>query len=1433
MNQSTDLRRSDFPTADSGKPWTFLFMVFAAFYLFAFISAATPQRIRVDDPAQSRELVREGNKVLVDYGSFQLIELNSGNAKRNAFQRQAQIASEAVELSFGVIRTRSANAQKSRKTEFLSTERQFHLIQFVGPIKPDWRLTLEQLGVRIVGYIPQNAYLVQGTPHAVARLQDWAAKSRWVQWDGPFQPQFKIHPAARTEASTGQSDRTQSQDYAVQLLNDGAGNTNLITLIRSWSGAGIKRNSLSLQFRNLVVTLLPDYVATLAQQPEVVSIQPEVPPGLHDERQAQIVAGNLTGWSLTGPGYLTWLAEKGFTQSQFIASGFAVDISDSGIDNGTILPTHPGLSVLGDFNLGSRVVYARLIGAASLGSTLAGCDGHGTINAHILAGHNADSGGFPHIDAAGYHYGLGISPFVRIGSSVIFDPYHFTYPDYAELQSSAYHDNARISVNSWGTTNSTYSPDAQAYDALVRDAQPATSAFPAEGNQEMVIIFAAGNGGPGLSSVGSPATAKNVITVGASENLRSLNIAHGGKSAMGFDNCGASDATADSPSDLASFSSRGPTSDGRHKPDLVAPGTHVTGGVPQSILSSGSNGVAAECFTAAAICALTGAGGAGNTNNFFPLGQQFYTVSSGTSQSVPAVGGACALLRQYFINHQAAPPSPAMTKAYLMNSTRFLTGAYANDTLWSEGQGMGLLNLSRAFDDAPRILRDQLDEDLFTQSGEQRVFTGKVGDTNKPVRITLAWTDAPGSTVGSAYNNDLDVAVEIGGQWFFGNNFSGAFSAAGGQPDARNNVESVFLPQGAEGELTIVVTAANINSDGVPNNNSALDQDFALVAYNATATAVPRIGLNALQILEEGFFPTNGVIDPGETVTVALALENRGTRSATNLLATLSNQGGVTPLSPSQNYGDLTTSGAGVAQSFTFTAPASDCGSKLIPIVDWTEAGGATGSVAIELSLGKFSILTQAFSNSGSILIPESGSASVYPSPLNVSGMAGGIEKLSVTLAGYSHSWPDDVDVLLVGPTGESVLLMSDCGGGAARDGVFITFDDDAVSNLPDSGTLVAGTFKPTNIDSTSDYFPSVNATLPYGSSLAGFAGTDPNGVWLLYIRDDGDMDSGSVTQGWSLTITTTNLSCANGSGNLSDLSVRTSLSANPVFTDSNLVFTVMATNSGPGPAAFVTVSNSLPDDFLPQNINVSQGNTVFSGNILYWFIGPLSPQEEATMSIQGRQLAPGAFSLVSTISGGTLETSLQNNQWTTNLSAFEWVDGSINNVTNTPPVLTTLPNRIIHAGSTIQMQATAVDVESELDQLTFALLPNSPATARIDSKTGWLTWQTTDQETGSTNLFGVQVSDAGSPPLSSSTAFEVVVVSRPFITGIQLTNSLVCVTWNALPGQAYQLQSSTNLLFGEWQALAPDVVAVGPQVTHTNALTAEPQCFYRVLVLP
>lgn len=158
----------------------------------------------------------------------------------------------------------------------------------------------------------------------------------------------------------------------------------------------------------------------------------------------------------------------------------------------------------------------------------------------------------------------------------------------------------------------------------------------------------------------------------------------------------------------------------------------------------------------------------------------------------------------------------------------------------------------------------------------------------------------------------------------------------------------------------------------------------------------------------------------------------------------------------------------------------------------------------------------QTFSNLTSITIPSSGVASPYPSVIVVSGMASPARVQSVTLFDLSHQWPADVDILLVGPEGQNVVLMSDAGGAAEVTDLTLIFEDGAAALT--TSPLTAGTHRPTNLLGTNDTFPPDAPTPTGANALATFDGTDPNGQWLLFVVDDDAASSGSIG-GWAITL--------------------------------------------------------------------------------------------------------------------------------------------------------------------------------------------------------------------------------------------------------------------------------------------------------------------------
>ncbi len=185
------------------------------------------------------------------------------------------------------------------------------------------------------------------------------------------------------------------------------------------------------------------------------------------------------------------------------------------------------------------------------------------------------------------------------------------------------------------------------------------------------------------------------------------------------------------------------------------------------------------------------------------------------------------------------------------------------------------------------------------------------------------------------------------------------------------------------------------------------------------------------------------------------------------------------------------------------------------------DSGNNAGNVS-----GGWNIFVQ--SSPDAIAIPEIGAAQPYASEKQISGNQGTITRATVTLSNFSHTAPDDADVMLVAPNGRRIVLMSDVGGNTEVGGLNLTFDDNAAANLPDGAPLASGTFKPTDFE-PGDAFP---APAPQGATsgatlLDAFYGSAPNGTWRLFVVDDNGENAGSIAGNWSLNLETSTTACA------------------------------------------------------------------------------------------------------------------------------------------------------------------------------------------------------------------------------------------------------------------------------------------------------------------
>jgi subtilisin-like proprotein convertase family protein len=166
---------------------------------------------------------------------------------------------------------------------------------------------------------------------------------------------------------------------------------------------------------------------------------------------------------------------------------------------------------------------------------------------------------------------------------------------------------------------------------------------------------------------------------------------------------------------------------------------------------------------------------------------------------------------------------------------------------------------------------------------------------------------------------------------------------------------------------------------------------------------------------------------------------------------------------------------------------------------------------------------TAALSVPGPTSSAGAGVANPYPLPITVSGLTGQITDVNLVLPGLTHSAPDNLDILLVAPSGAKALVMSDVCGSIDANNVTLTLDDQAAAELPALAVCPSGSYKPRDNGNPQDTMEAPAPGGPHATTMAAFNGASPNGVWNLYVRDDGtDFDTGWLLSVPTLQVTTT-----------------------------------------------------------------------------------------------------------------------------------------------------------------------------------------------------------------------------------------------------------------------------------------------------------------------
>jgi uncharacterized repeat protein (TIGR01451 family) len=407
----------------------------------------------------------------------------------------------------------------------------------------------------------------------------------------------------------------------------------------------------------------------------------------------------------------------------------------------------------------------------------------------------------------------------------------------------------------------------------------------------------------------------------------------------------------------------------------------------------------------------------------------------------------------------------------------------------------------------------------------------------------------------------------------------------------------VVVTPAVNGAFTNALVIGSVQPDPVTGNNTTN------VISAVVAPVVNLTGGASLSVITESFSPPNAAFDAGESVTVALALRNTGNVPTTNVVASLAEGNGVVGPSAAQNYGVIPVGGT-VSRVFAFTVNAG--GGTIVTSFALTDNAASIGVLNITNVTGSSNL----FAVGAPLSVPSQGAASVYPSTLTVSGMTGVVNTVAVTLSNLTHTFPADLDILLVGPGGQHAMLLSDAAIGSEFNNVRLELRDDAGSPVPEFGQVGSGTYRPANYGGN-DVFPAPAPAGPYGATLGAFSGTDPNGQWHLFIVDDANGDAGSLG-GWSLEIQT-----ALPVNNTAGLAVGATASANVARVGSNLTYTVVVTNFGPKDATSVLLTNVLPAQAVLAGAPVlGKGSVSTNGNILLFNYGKMVPGEFVTSTI-------------------------------------------------------------------------------------------------------------------------------------------------------------------------------------------------------------------------
>lgn len=439
-----------------------------------------------------------------------------------------------------------AIAAQGRATLAADTESTY-IVQFVGPVRESMKEAVTQLGVQLYDPIPEHAFLARMDGTTADQVQALDV----VHWVGPYHPAYRLAPSLATAGASLQA--SASLTVTVQVLPDR--DLDAIAADITALGGTIQGQDANSIAGYIDVVVPPNSITDIARLDGVVWIEYNLPPELDND---------------TGGGGVMQVNDVR-EQLGLYGAGQIVGVADSGLDTGTLNTIHPDVA--------GRIVTTECIGRPDP------CDwsdpgGHGTHVVGSVLGNGSVSGSDPETSSYAGSY-AGNAPEAQLvmqsldsGSGGLSVP-----TDAGDLVRTAYDEGARIHTNSWGSPTDRTTDGAPIYDGTYTSLSQEFDTVAWE-NKDVLVLNSSGNyaedadqdGVIDLGQIGQPKAAKNLLVVGATENNRpDINNIWGSRYGSPI----SSDLMADNIDGMAAFSSRGPTADGRIKPEVAAPGTFI------------------------------------------------------------------------------------------------------------------------------------------------------------------------------------------------------------------------------------------------------------------------------------------------------------------------------------------------------------------------------------------------------------------------------------------------------------------------------------------------------------------------------------------------------------------------------------------------------------------------------------------------------------------------------------------------------------------------------------------------------------------------------------------------------------------------------------------------------------------------------------------